>query len=78
MRSLDAQSCYCHMAPCDCVEVTTLPQGRVVQPTRTACYFHVTALGKFYTLTTGANEKRWGKMKDKLSTTVRSFSLINA
>ena len=33
--------------------------------------------GKFYTLTTGANEKRWGKMKDKLSTTVRSFSLIN-
>eukprot|EP00878_Enallax_costatus_P001904 GHUV01002065.1.p1 GENE.GHUV01002065.1~~GHUV01002065.1.p1 ORF type:complete len:227 (+),score=64.38 GHUV01002065.1:202-882(+) len=33
--------------------------------------------GKFYTLTTGANEKRWGKMKDKLGTTVRSFSLIN-
>jgi photosystem II oxygen-evolving enhancer protein 2 len=36
------------------------------------------AAGKFYTLTTGANEKRWGKMKDKLTTTVRSFSLVNA
>lgn len=33
--------------------------------------------GRFYTLTTGANERRWGKMKDKLQTTVRSFSLIN-
>lgn len=35
------------------------------------------AAGTFYTLTTGANERRWGKMKDKLQTTVRSFSLIN-
>jgi hypothetical protein len=34
--------------------------------------------GKFYTLTTGANERRWGKMKDKLTTSVRSFQLINA
>jgi photosystem II oxygen-evolving enhancer protein 2 len=33
--------------------------------------------GTFYTLTTGANERRWGKMKDKLNTTVRSFTLIN-
>jgi photosystem II oxygen-evolving enhancer protein 2 len=33
--------------------------------------------GNFYTLTTGANEKRWGKMKGKLQTMVRSFSLIN-
>jgi photosystem II oxygen-evolving enhancer protein 2 len=33
--------------------------------------------GTFYTLTTGANERRWGKMKDKLNTTIRSFSLIN-
>ncbi len=33
--------------------------------------------GRFYTLTTGANERRWGKMKDKLSTVVRSFNLIN-
>jgi photosystem II oxygen-evolving enhancer protein 2 len=33
--------------------------------------------GTFYTLTTGANEKRWGKMKGKLQTMVRSFSLIN-
>lgn len=34
--------------------------------------------GKFYTLTTGANERRWGKMKDKLATTIKSFSLVNA
>lgn len=36
------------------------------------------AAGKFYTLTTGANEKRWGKMKEKLNTTIKSFSLVNA
>jgi hypothetical protein len=33
--------------------------------------------GKFYTLTTGSNEKRWGKMKEKLNTTTKSFSFIN-
>ncbi|KAI8465420.1 MAG: chloroplast oxygen-evolving complex/thylakoid lumenal 25.6kDa protein [Monoraphidium minutum] len=33
--------------------------------------------GTFFTLTTGANERRWGKMKDKLNTMVRSFQLIN-
>lgn len=33
--------------------------------------------GRFYTLTTGANERRWSKMKDRLNTTVRSFSLVN-
>jgi len=33
--------------------------------------------GTFYTLTTGSNEKRWGKMKKNLQTMVRSFSLIN-
>ncbi|GBF98614.1 hypothetical protein Rsub_10803 [Raphidocelis subcapitata] len=33
--------------------------------------------GTFYTLSTGSNERRWGKMKEKLNTTVRSFSLIN-
>ncbi|KAL6123758.1 PREDICTED: psbP-like protein 1, chloroplastic isoform X1 [Fragaria vesca subsp. vesca] len=32
--------------------------------------------GKFYTLTTGANERRWGKMKDKLHTIVDSFKLF--
>ncbi|KAF8021965.1 hypothetical protein BT93_G2180 [Corymbia citriodora subsp. variegata] len=32
--------------------------------------------GKFYTLTTGANERRWGKMKDKLETVVDSFKLF--
>lgn len=37
-----------------------------------------TTAGKFYTLTTGANEKRWGKMKDKLATMIKSFSLVNA
>lgn len=33
--------------------------------------------GKFYTLSTGSNERRWGKMKDKLNTVVRSFQFVN-
>ncbi|XP_060172599.1 psbP-like protein 1, chloroplastic isoform X2 [Lycium barbarum] len=33
--------------------------------------------GKFYTLTTGANERRWGKMKDRLRTVVDSFQIFN-
>ncbi|XP_057474825.1 psbP-like protein 1, chloroplastic isoform X1 [Actinidia eriantha] len=33
--------------------------------------------GRFYTLTTGANERRWGKMKDKLQTVVDSFKIVN-
>ncbi|OMO97005.1 Photosystem II PsbP, oxygen evolving complex [Corchorus olitorius] len=33
--------------------------------------------GKFYTLTTGANERRWGKMKDRLLTVVDSFQIFN-
>lgn len=33
--------------------------------------------GKFYTLTTGSNERRWNKMKTNLTTVVRSFTLIN-
>lgn len=33
--------------------------------------------GKFYTLTTGANERRWGKMKDKLNTVIDSFKIFN-
>ncbi|KAM1162190.1 hypothetical protein ACFX1Q_002003 [Malus domestica] len=32
--------------------------------------------GNFYTLTTGANERRWEKMKDKLHTIVDSFKLF--
>ncbi|PWA46110.1 psbP-like protein 1 [Artemisia annua] len=32
--------------------------------------------GKFYTLTTGANERRWGKMKDKLNAVVDSFKIF--
>jgi photosystem II oxygen-evolving enhancer protein 2 len=31
--------------------------------------------GKFYTLTTGANERRWNKVSNKLRTVVDSFSL---
>ncbi|XP_072960248.1 psbP-like protein 1, chloroplastic isoform X1 [Typha angustifolia] len=31
--------------------------------------------GKFYTLTTGANERRWEKMKDKLHTVIDSFKI---
>ncbi|XP_065869920.1 psbP-like protein 1, chloroplastic [Euphorbia lathyris] len=33
--------------------------------------------GKFYTLTTGANERRWGKMKDKLHEVIDSFKIFN-
>ncbi|CAK7325625.1 unnamed protein product [Dovyalis caffra] len=33
--------------------------------------------GKFYTLTTGSNERRWEKMKDKLQTIVDSFEIVN-
>ncbi|KAG0448833.1 hypothetical protein HPP92_015892 [Vanilla planifolia] len=33
--------------------------------------------GKFYTLTTGANERRWEKMKDKLHTVVESFKIVS-
>ncbi|KAL0415787.1 UNVERIFIED_CONTAM: PsbP-like protein 1, chloroplastic [Sesamum latifolium] len=33
--------------------------------------------GKFYTLTTGANERRWEKMKDRLKTVVDSFQIFN-
>ncbi|XP_043708806.1 psbP-like protein 1, chloroplastic isoform X1 [Telopea speciosissima] len=33
--------------------------------------------GKFYTITTGANERRWGKMKDKLNTVIDSFKIFN-
>ncbi|XP_071694444.1 psbP-like protein 1, chloroplastic [Rutidosis leptorrhynchoides] len=33
--------------------------------------------GKFYTWTTGANERRWGKMKDKLNVVADSFKLFN-
>ncbi len=31
--------------------------------------------GKFYTLTTGANERRWEKIKDRLHTVVDSFKI---
>ncbi|KAK7273080.1 hypothetical protein RIF29_14126 [Crotalaria pallida] len=33
--------------------------------------------GKFYTLTTGANERRWDKMKDRLQTVIDSFKIFN-
>lgn len=33
--------------------------------------------GKFYTLTTGANERRWDKMKERLLTVVDSFKIFN-
>ncbi|KAI3943973.1 hypothetical protein MKW92_023314 [Papaver armeniacum] len=32
--------------------------------------------GKFYTFTTGANQRRWEKMKDKLHTVVDSFKIF--
>ncbi|XP_057805018.1 psbP-like protein 1, chloroplastic [Salvia miltiorrhiza] len=33
--------------------------------------------GRFYTVTTGANERRWEKMKDRLKTVVDSFQIFN-
>ncbi|MQL80661.1 hypothetical protein Taro_013127 [Colocasia esculenta] len=33
--------------------------------------------GKFYTLTTGANERRWEKIKDRLHTVVDSFKIVS-
>ncbi|KAG4922895.1 hypothetical protein AAZX31_18G267900 [Glycine max] len=33
--------------------------------------------GKFYTLTTGANERRWDKMKDRLQTVIESFKIFD-
>lgn len=36
-----------------------------------------TMAGKFYTLTTGANERRWEKMKDKLHEMVDSFKIFD-
>ncbi|XP_027351804.1 psbP-like protein 1, chloroplastic isoform X2 [Abrus precatorius] len=33
--------------------------------------------GKFYTLTTGANERRWEKMKERLQTVVESFKIFD-
>ncbi|XP_020584724.1 psbP-like protein 1, chloroplastic [Phalaenopsis equestris] len=43
--------------------------------TRHALGTIVIANGKFYTLTTGANERRWEKMKDRLHTVVDSFKI---
>ncbi|BDA43123.1 PsbP-like protein 1, chloroplastic [Coccomyxa sp. Obi] len=34
------------------------------------------ANGKFYTLTTGSNEKRWGKMKPRLEQVINSFEVV--
>jgi PsbP len=36
----------------------------------TFMYVHA---GKLYTLVTGANERRWDKVKEKLETVARSF-----
>ncbi|KAE9604940.1 hypothetical protein Lal_00036794 [Lupinus albus] len=33
--------------------------------------------GRFYTLTTGSNERRWEKMKDRLQTITDSFKIFN-
>ncbi|KAM7271923.1 hypothetical protein ACFE04_031137 [Oxalis oulophora] len=43
--------------------------------TRHALSTITVANGKFYTLTTGANERRWDKMKDKLHTVIDSFKV---
>ncbi|CAI0443051.1 unnamed protein product, partial [Linum tenue] len=45
--------------------------------TRHALSAIVIGNGKLYTLTTGANERRWGKVKDQLQTIVESFKVTN-
>lgn len=40
-------------------------------------YLQMWMAGKFYTLTTGANERRWDKMKDRLQTVIESFKIFN-
>ncbi|CAN0837076.1 PsbP-like protein 1, chloroplastic [Linum grandiflorum] len=45
--------------------------------TRHALSAIVIGNGKLYTLTTGAKERRWEKMKDKLQTIVESFKVVN-
>ncbi|CAN1798314.1 PsbP-like protein 1, chloroplastic [Linum perenne] len=45
--------------------------------TRHALSTIVIGNGKLYTLTTGAKERRWEKMKDKLQTIVESFKVVN-
>lgn len=39
------------------------------------CLTAFTLAGKFYTLLTGANEKRWGRMAGKIKTVVSSFEV---
>jgi photosystem II oxygen-evolving enhancer protein 2 len=43
--------------------------------TRHAVASVTVANGKFYTLVTGSNEKRWGKMSNKIKTVVKSFEV---
>ena len=33
--------------------------------------------GKFYTLETGSNERRWGKMKDNIAKVQKSFTVFD-
>ena len=39
------------------------------------CFTPVLSVGKFYVLQTGCNEKRWSKMKENLTTVVKSFQV---
>lgn len=45
--------------------------------TRHACVSVTVGNGKFYTLETGANERRWKKMEDKAKTIVKSFEVFD-
>ena len=38
---------------------------------------HNCGAGKFYTLATGSNERRWSKMKPRLEQVVQSFEVQN-
>lgn len=45
--------------------------------TRHACASVTVGNGKFYTLVSGANERRWNKMQDKITTSVKSFTVVD-
>ena len=54
-----------------CVRALTLPRG--LRPPSASP--QLLSAGKFYVLQTGCNEKRWNKMKDNLTTVVKSFQV---
>ena len=81
-RRAAVRAAACGSARCDCVRPAACLHAasraaRAAPPALTPAALLAapppSPAGKFYTLVTGANEKRWGKMKDKVKTVVQSF-----